>query len=172
MGTNSVKMNSDYSGGQAFAQRRYVTSVRDERIRDLMLEYTTFPTRAPQWEFRCRVIAEAKRLFGGNYNWFIMQDSNAQLVNWNYKFLLDTIRFIATGRRELDIHAWPMLLTDEPPTGLQLIGARADISAMFKKLALQTSVEAMLQRWCMQKNGFDDMMLTLNMLFGKAVVKV
>uniref|UniRef100_A0AB39CCT3 Virion structural protein n=1 Tax=Pseudomonas phage RVTF4 TaxID=3236931 RepID=A0AB39CCT3_9VIRU len=172
MGTNSVKMNSDYSGGQAFAQRRYITSVRDERIRDLMLEYTTFPTRTTQWEFRRRVIAEAKRLFGGNYNWFIMQDTNAQRVDWNYKFLLDTIRFIATGRRELDIHSWPMMLTDEPPTGLQLIGARSDIGDLFKKLALQTSTEAMIQKWLTQKNGFDDMMYTLNMLFGKATVKV
>lgn len=172
MGTNSVKMNSDYSGGQAQAQRRYITSVRDERVRDLMLEYTTFPTRTVHWEFRKRVIAEAKRLFGGNYNWFVMQDTNAERVDWNYKFLLDTIRFVATGRRELDIHSWPMMLTDEPPTGLQLIGGRAEIANLFKKLALSTSLEAMLQKWCMQPKGFDDLMQTLNMLFGKAAVRI
>lgn len=172
MGTTSVKMNSDYSGGQAQAQRRYATSIRDERVRDLMLEYTTFPTRTVHWDFRRRVITEAIRLFGGNYNWFIMQDANAQRVNWNYKFLLDTIRFIATGRRELDINSWPMMLTDEPPTGLQLIGARSDIADLFRKLALQTSTEAMIQKWCMQPKGFDDLMNTMNLLFGKATVRI
>jgi hypothetical protein len=172
MGTNSVKMNNEYSGGQAQAQRRYITSVRDERIRDLFQEFTTFPTRTEYWEFRRRVIAEAKRLFGGNYNWFILQDNNAQRVDWNYKFLLDTIRFIATGRRELSIHSWPMMLSDEPPTGLQLIGGRSDVQDLFKQLALATSIEAMLQKWCSQPKGFDDLMYTLHMLFGKATVRV
>lgn len=172
MGTNSVKMNSDYSGGQAFAKRRYITSVRDERVRDLMLEFTTFPTRTVYWDFRKRVIAEAKRLLGGNYNWFILQDNNAERVDWNYKFLIDTIRFIATGRRQLDIHSWPMMLTDEPPTGLQLIGDRNDIAQMFKQLALSTSVDAMIQKWVSHPKGFDDLMYTLDMLFGKATVKI
>lgn len=172
MGTNSVKMNNDYSGGQAQAQRRYITSVRDERVRDLFLEFTTFPTRTVHWDFQKRVIAEALRLFGGNYNWFIMQDSNAQRVDWNYKFLLDTIRFIATGRRELSIHTWPMMVTDEPPAGLQLIGVRTDVANLFKTLALSTSPEAMIQRWVSQPGGFDDLMYTLNILFGKATVKV
>lgn len=172
MGTNSVKMNSDYSGGQAQAQRRYITSVRDERVSDLFLEFTTFPTRTVHWDFRKRVIAEALRLFGGNYNWFILQDTNAQRVDWNYKFLLDTIRFIATGRRELNIHSWPLMLSDEPPTGLQLIGNRSGVQDLFKTLALSTSVEALIQKWCMQPKGFDDLMYTMHMLFGKAAVKV
>lgn len=172
MGTTAVKMNADYSGGQAQAQRRYITSVRDERIRDLYLEYTTFPTRAVYWDFQKRVLQEALRLFGGNYNWFIMQDTNAQRTDWNYKFLLDTIRFIATGRRELSIHSWPMMITDEPVAGQQLIGGRADIQKLFKTLALATSTEAMLQKWCMQPKGFDDLMFTLHILFGKATVKI
>lgn len=172
MGTTAVKMNSEYTGGQAQAQRRYITSVRDERVRDLYLEFTTFPTRTVYWDFQKRVIAEALRLFSGNYNWFILQDNNAQRVDWNYKFLLDTIRFIATGRRELSIHSWPMLVTDEPPAGLQLIGGREDVAKLFKTLALATSTEAMLQRWVSQPRGFEDLMYTLNLLFGKATVKI
>jgi hypothetical protein len=172
MGTNSVKMNSEYSGGQARAGRRYVTSVRDPRVQDLFTEYTNFPQRTAYWEFRSRVIQEAVRLLSGNYNWFILQDNNAQVVDWNYKFLMDTIRFIATGRRQVSIHQWPMLLSDEPPAGLSLVGGRRDIADLFKTLALQTSTEAMIQKWCMQPKGFDDLMFTLHLLFGKATIRI
>lgn len=172
MGTTAVKMNSDYSGGQAQASRRYITSTRDERVRDLFQEFTTFPTRTVHWDFQKRVVQEALRLLSGNYNWFILQDNNAQKVDWSYRFLIDTIRFIATGRREINIHQWPMLLSDEPVTGLQLIGGRSDIQDLFKKLALSTSTEAMLQKWCMQPKGFDDLMFTLHLLFGKATTKI
>ncbi|MCY1448816.1 hypothetical protein D9M71_655190 [compost metagenome] len=65
-----------------------------------------------------------------------------------------------------------MMLSDEPPTGLQLIGGRSDVQDLFKQLALGTSIEAMLQKWCMQPKGFDDLMFTLHMLFGKATVRI
>ncbi|MOA25787.1 hypothetical protein D3C78_1465350 [compost metagenome] len=111
-------------------------------------------------------------LFGGNYNWFIRQDNNGLILDHNYAFLIDTVRYIATGKRRLSIHTWPMLLTAEPPAGLHLIEERKEIAVLFQTLALNTGTHAMLQRWLSHKGGFDDMMYTMNMLFGTVPTKV
>lgn len=175
MPTNAVKpfdANREYSGGQAKAQQRFTMRQGDPRVVDLFVEYTNFPRRTVHWEFRKRVIDLARILFNGNYNWFIRQDNNAYITEHNYAFLQDTVRFIATGRRRLSIHTWPMLLTAEPASGLQLIEDRRVISELFKDLGLSTNNNNVLQKWLSQENGFDDLMYTLNMLFGSIPEKI
>ena len=175
MATNAVKpfdSNREYSGGQALSQQRFTMRQGDPRIVDLMVEYTNFPRRSVYWEFRKRVIDLARVKFAGNYNWFIRQDNNALIADHNYAFLKDTVRFIATGKRRMSIHTWPMLLTSEPPAGLQLIEDRRDISELFISFDLASDVDKMLQSWLKQKGGFDDLMYTLNMLFGSVPEKV
>jgi hypothetical protein len=174
MATNRVKEfgSRAYSGGQARPQNQYVSRPGDNKIHDLFLEYTVFPQRTVYWDFRKKVINEALRLFTGNFNWFIRQDSNAQVTGYSYEFLQDTLRFIATGRRRLDIHTWPGLISDEPESGVQLVENRHDIRGLFQLLQLSTSPEAMIQQWCSHKKGFDDMMYTLHLLFGTVSMRI
>lgn len=175
MPTNAVKpfdANREYSGGQAKAQQRFTMRAGDPRVVELFVEYTNFPRRTVYWEFRKRVIDLAQILFKGNYNWFIRQDNNAYITEHNYAFLQDTVRFIATGRRRLSIHTWPMLLTAEPSTGLHLIEDRRGIAELFMALGLGTDNNEVLQKWLSQKGGFDDLMYTLNMLFGSIPEKI
>jgi hypothetical protein len=161
-------MKSDYSGGQHRADKRYAISVRDEKILDLYTEYTSFPNRGASWEFQSRAIAEAVRVFGGNYNWFSLQDTNPELLDWSYKFVLDTLKFIATGKRSLDIYSWDMLISDDPLTGMQLVDNRQDVQNLLQELGLTISTLALIQRWVMQPNGFNDLMWTMHLLFGRA----
>lgn len=173
MATNPVKeFGRSYSGGQSRKTNAYIARPGDNKIHDLFMEYTTFSNRTGYWEFQSKVIVEAHRLFSGNFNWFIKQDSNAQVTGYAYEFLQDTLRYIATGRRRMDIHTWPGLLSDEPLGGVQLIENRHDIRGMFHTLQLATSAEAMIQKWMSHKGGFDDMMYTLHLLFGTVSVKV
>lgn len=168
MGTSTVKMHSSYSGGQSRADNRYIVSIRDERIVDLFIEYTSFPNRGGSWDFQSRAIAEAVRVFGGSFNWFALQDTNSQRISWNYKFVLDTLKFIATGKRSLDIYSWPMMLSTEPPTGKQLIGNRLDVQNLMQELGLVMPINTLLQRWVMQPGGIDDLIYSMHLLFGKA----
>ncbi|BEG72734.1 hypothetical protein [Pseudomonas phage vB_PaeM_PS119XW] len=175
MPTNAVKpfdANREYSGGQAKAQQRFTMRQGDPRVVELMVEYTNFPRRAVYWEFRKRVIDLALIKFSGNYNWFIRQDNNAMIADHNYAFLQDTVRFIATGKRRVNIHAWPMLLTAEPPAGVQLIEDRRDIAELFLSYNLSPNENDMLQEWLKKKGGFDDLMYTMNMLFGSVPEKI
>lgn len=160
-----------YSGGQADSQPPHYTREGDPQINALYDQYTASNGHTGTWEFRKQVIAAAKRLWNGNTNWFIRQDSNPMVVAYNYQFLLDTLRFVATGHRRVSIHAWPDLLSHNPEDGLTRISERQEIADLFTELALSTSVDAILQRWCSQPKGFDDLMVSLHLLFGEAHIK-
>ncbi|AEH03518.1 virion structural protein [Pseudomonas phage PhiPA3] len=172
--TNSVKpfdANKEYTGGQYKASQRFTMRQGDPRVHDLFVEYTNFPQRTVYWEFRKQVIDLALVLFGGNYNWFLRQDHNATLTGVNYDFLLDTVRFIATGKRRVNLHTWPALLTYEPTQPIN-VEERRNIAGLFHELNLSLDTKAIIQKWCTHKGGFDDLMYTMNMLFGTVPEKV
>lgn len=174
-GTNSVRPmgndSRDYSGGQFKATQRFTMRQGDPRVHQLYLDFTTYPRETIYWSFRRKVVDLAQQLFSGNFNWFIRQDTNALITDQNYMFLLDTVRFIATGHRRLSIYTWPTLLSYEVPLGAS-VDSRKEISNLFIELALNTDVNTIIQKWLSHKNGFNDMMYTLNMLFGNIPEKV
>lgn len=174
-GTNSVRPmgndSRDYSGGQFKAAQRFTMRQGDPRVHQLYLDFTTYPRETIYWSFRRKVVDLAQQLFSGNFNWFIRQDTNALITDQNYMFLLDTVRFIATGHRRLSIYTWPTLLSYEVPLGAS-VDSRKEISDLFIELALNTDVNTIIQKWLSHKNGFNDLMYTLNMLFGNIPEKV
>lgn len=164
--------NRDYSGGQAKAVKRFEMRLGDPRVHELFMEFTNFPKQAITWAFQKRLIELAQDLFAGEYSWFIRQDANALLNNQNYGFVLDTVRYIATGRRKFSIHTWPALLTYEVPTITESVEGRRDIYLLMQDLAVATQSDQFLAQWLSHKDGFNDMMYTLHMLFGNVPEKV
>jgi len=165
---NVVKQHHPgYSGGQASSSVRYDTREGDPEIVELMNRYTGPEAHSTTWEFRRQVIAAAVRLLKGNSNWFILQDTNPMVQEYNYLFLQDTLRYIATGHRQLSVYAWQDLLTHTPETALKDVKSRHEISDKFKELTLSTSLTALIQRWLSHPKGFDDFMFSLHLMFGR-----
>ncbi|WWV94191.1 virion structural protein [Pseudomonas phage vB_PaePAO1-KEN19] len=169
--TNAVRpFGRNYSGGQQQAISRFTARPGDPQVEELYLIFTNFPAQTAYWEFHKKVLACAIRLFSGNYNWFILQDNNSNIDSYNYQFLLDTVRYIATGHRRISITQWPMLLATEPDAGAQLIEPRAEIATLFNELKLDLDTVSMIQNWVKHKNGMNDLMYTLHLLFGSVEV--
>lgn len=164
--------NRDYSGGQAKASRRFEMRIGDPRVHNLFVEFTNFPKQAITWDFQKRVVELAQDLFAGEYSWFIRQDANALLKDQNYAFVLDTIRYIATGHRKFSIHTWPALLTYEVPVITESVEGRRDIYFLMQKLSVATSSDKFIAQWLSHKDGFNDLMYSLHMLFGNVPEKV
>lgn len=175
MSTNAVKPfpdGRDYSGGQIKPTKRFEMRRGDPRVHDLFVEFTNHPKRSVTWDFRKRVIDLAQELFEGDYSWFIRQDSNALIKDQNYAFILDTVQFIATGRRKFSIHTWPALVTYDVPVLNESVSGRREIYLLMERLQVPTATNAFIQRWVSQRNGFDDLMYTLHMLFGSVPEKI
>lgn len=170
---NRVKLfPRGYSGGQSSNDPTHTTRGGDPIVTQLWEQYTSPNNQSTAWSFRRQVIQAAKRLLSGRPNWFVKQDTNKLVKAYNYQFLLDTLRFIGTGRRRISIHAWPDLLSNHPIEGLDDVQERHDIADVFTQLGLTTSIDALIQMWCRHPHGFDDMVCTLNLLFGELPMKV
>ncbi len=173
--TNAVKPfpdNGEYSGGQVLPQPKFYTRKGDGRWHLLYEEYVNFPKRTVYWEYRRKVLNEAMRLLSGQYNWFIKQDHNNYVTGYKYEFLVDTLRYIATGRRRLDIHTWPMLIADEVESGLTDTMNRNQIRKTFDEYHLSYDNAELIAQWCSHPKGFDDMMFALNLLFGNSYYRI
>jgi hypothetical protein len=170
---NAVKLfPRGYSGGQAQSRARFTERGGDEEISALWERYTSPLNQSTQWSFRAKVIGAAKRLLSGNRSWFLSQDQNPYVAEYNYQFVIDTLRFIATGRRRLSVHAWRDLVSHAPASGLASVEERHAIADAFETFKLNTSVDQLLQLWLAQPGGFDDLINTLNILFGDIHIRV
>lgn len=160
-----------YSGGQADSQPDHKTRDGDPEITRLWSQYTSPNNQSTAWSFRRQVIESAIRLLNFRPNWFVMQDTNPNISDYNYRFILDTLRFIATGRRHISIHSWPDLLSNKPSQP-QEVSRRHGIEDTFEYHQLSRNACDIVQQWCSHPHGFDDMVWTLNLLFGDLSVKV
>lgn len=169
MATNAVKpfpKGRDYSGGQAKIQQKFTMRQGDPRVHDLFVEFTNHPRHAATWDFQKRVLEVAQDIFQGDYSWFMRQDSNALVRDQNYAFILDTVKFIATGRRKFSIHTWPTLVSYDVPVVNESVEGRRDIYRLIDELKVPSETNAFIQRWVSQPKGFDDLVYTLHLLFG------
>lgn len=178
MSTNLVRPTASmrqYSGGQNKAEPKFRMRQGFDEVNYLYMEYTNFPQRSSYWMFKKKVVMLAAKIFNsyGDMNWFLVQDLNASLHAQNINFIKDTLRFLATGRRRISIHSWPMLITSEYASGVhedRSIGIRG----IFLELGLDTTKtnNDLIQLWLSHPGGFDDLMFSLNMLFGNQPEKI
>ncbi|ABY62983.1 virion structural protein [Pseudomonas phage 201phi2-1] len=169
MSTNAVKPfpdGRDYSGGQIKPTKRFELREGDPRVHELFVEFTNFPKHAVTWDFQKRVINLAQELFEGEYSWFVRQDSNALIKDQNYAFILDTVRYIATGYRRFSIHTWPSLISYDVPVIRESVAGRRDIWFLMEELSVPGNTNAFIQKWLSHKDGFNDLVYTLHLLFG------
>ena len=154
--------------GTTFQQASTVEMVFREGIPEVVSLYREFTepgAKVNNWQFKRKVINLAMRLFNnGGTNWFLRADEDSSIQEYNYEFILDTVRYIATGRRRISMHAWPSLMSAHDPNAIRK--EHMAIRKLFSELALNVSTTELIQRWCSHKDGVYDLMFTLNLMFG------
>ena len=100
--------------------------------------------------------------FGGFINFVNENALYAKLTDHGYRFLQDTIKFIETGKRDIDILSWEYLLKtsdiyDKRQTGRSTI--RPPVASGY--------VDGSIAKWISHDGGFLDMLWSLKILFGK-----
>lgn len=96
------------------------------------------------------------------------QKNNPFLYGYNYEFLLDTLKFIQTGCRKVSIHNWKPLLAEwaEPHSDHRQRASSGQLDGMCR----YTTVDIVSQ-WCSHPGGFDDMVMTMGLMFGSSYKK-
>lgn len=165
--TSSAK---SYSGGQQKLTDNEVVLEGNSELDELMLEYINFPTRTVYWEYRSKFIRLVQKLLGsGTNNYFMVQQGNHLVTDLELDFLADTLRYVHTGKRKFSILAWLDLLgsdngdTTNPSKRSLIVDTYKDLGFNYPR---SVSVNETIQNWLAQDKGFDDMVFTINQLFG------
>lgn len=160
-----------YSGGMNKTDFTTTTIAGDPEVVKMWQEYVNPNIQTSDWVFRKRVLRLAMRLFSSR-DWFENQERNAHLHGYNYGFVVDTLRFIATGRRRMSVHVWADLVSHEH-TQQKDPSQRHEIMDFLRNhtLFMNNPPVGMIQKWCSRPGGIDDMICTLNLLFGDLTVR-
>lgn len=172
--------------GEPLAQQTYrVTDyktgtnglVANPHIEAIYAQYIKQSANTGSFEFRKQIIQLALVSFGTlRFDiWFAAQYRSPSAGDLHNRFLIDTLRFIMRGRRDMSLETWGSLLTitDEgdkigkmPPEAIKYFG-------MIQNGVLQNTESNMflidvLQQWCSKPNGLEDLLGTMHILFGNA----
>lgn len=130
------------------------------------------------WAFRADVMQTALRLMHPFREWLGYQKQNPFLTAQAYGFIADTCQFILEGRRSVSIRTRQSLL-DAPANALVGSGYvpfspnsfySADVH-ITRLLSEFQDDAAIMAAWQTHPNGISDLVMTMFVLFGKAIFR-
>lgn len=145
---------------QRSAESGVVVSQGDASIDTLYDLYMGRTVNTSSWAFRRQVLTQALRIFGNFQEWLEHQRANPSVAGRNRDFLEDTIQFIQTGKRQMEIMNWLDLMDEITPTDRPKM-----VHGPMALLSSANTVQV-LQTWCSRTNGIEDLVQTLYVLFG------
>lgn len=121
-------------------------------------------------EFRERILSAAFKSFNSLslYSWLQMQSMPETTGSLHEKFLDETLNYIVTGKREINIVQWIRLLEADTKT----LSVNFSFDKQFDRTRFtHTNFESNLttdivQRWVSLPDGFQDLMISLHVIFG------
>lgn len=128
--------------------------------------------------FNKAVIIEAFKSFGDNNfaDWIRLQKNSRYFTVNHQKFILETLKFIETGKRDTSIRTWEVILHREIIDDAEHVSKNpkfdTELKNFFTKqlddgLALSNSLLRIIPQWLSHRGGNEDLLLTLNIIFGK-----
>lgn len=157
----------EYDGGQASTDTATYVITGHPEVVELWRDYTTPGCRENGWTFYRRAIRLAMTLFSTQENFFKAADRNPSIHGYNYEFIMDTVRFIVTGQRNISVHMWPDLV-NHSDEGMIDVDRRHTMLDFLKgySSSMDQSTTGLIQRWIAQPDGINDLIHSLNILFG------
>ena len=134
--------------------------------------YTTFINN-DSFEYKREVIETCIRLYGDFYRWLHYQlIKNRFMHGINQEFLIDTLWFIKTGHRQMMLPTWESLITQYPDMEAEKRQQRLDDITLDGFMTSPGNwvnpYSNYIEEWTSHPDGFNDMLYTTYLLFGKA----
>lgn len=143
-----------------------INSRGDETVTELFRVYESGVIPINNMDFRLRVLDCAMRLFGDFHEWMLLQRNNPNLLGHNVGFLSDCIKYITTGKRDLQALTWLGLVTERSThTTLAHHMTLPELS-----VSKDVDTAQVIQLWCSRPNGFEDLVVALFLFFGHSLV--
>ncbi len=151
---------------QVSAGTGIVRSTGDAEVNQIYDELIQRQSNMESWDFRKRAMLLGVRVFNEFFRWAMDQQNNSAIQSYNYDFLVDTLNFINTGKRQLTTVNWLYLVSEEsyPNRGANMVRQHPLPLGMFNNKS-----EEVVSKWVGQPDGLEDMITSMFVLFGRSV---
>lgn len=141
-------------------------------IDQLWAETTGGKSYTTLFAFRERILKAALEAFGTEnfYDWVKLQVTNPYATTAHNNFINETLNFIATGQRTVNVNTWFSLIDIKDEVNNKSYHD-IKLAKFFRTnsnhdLQRPLSLENALIEWTKQEDGFNDLLSTLMVLFG------
>lgn len=128
--------------------------------------------------FNKAIIVEAFRSIGSNdlMDWIKIQKHSRYFTLNHQKFVLDTLKFIQTGKRNTSIRTWEVVLHRKYINDTEHVSNNVKFDSELKSFSqtqlkdgfvMSNSLLRIIPQWLSHRGGNEDLLLTLNIIFGK-----
>lgn len=148
----------------------YVNSYYDAAlVTEFKKTFFSLDCNQDSWIAKRTALELALVLFGSQFGtWCRKSTQLGSYYRRSDEFLEDTINFIHTGKREMSVDNWkPLLETSE---ALHKAGQLYRVKRERFSYPVAYPMSECLSRWCAHHNGLQDMVCTLDILFGEMTV--
>lgn len=125
---------------------------------------------AKTFEFKERIIAVAKAVFGCTYlhDWVSAQHSSPDWNEWNARWIDETLEFVLRDKsRQLSPSNWiAMLASEGGDTSMQETMIVREVFHTRERLGTAYTIEDFILRWLQVDGGIEDLAQSLHVLFG------
>lgn len=147
--------------------------ISNEEIEKLFKQHRLGDRSMASMAFREKILLAAGTAFGTTsfFDWCKLQQDSPYFTDMHRRFLNDTFKFIATGERSMNTSTWNQIIAVRPETPedrkttyLYQDFFKIHLGALMARPAF---INQTVVSWVSQPGGFEDMLATLNILFGK-----
>lgn len=148
----------------------------NDAIERLYKQLKSYERNFTSFNYRRSVLSEALRAFGTSSfrDWCKLQEDSYTFSENHRRFIEDTLKFVATGERNFGLMPWEFTLKQENAT-FKSRQKPFDFETFFNSTATNGNkdftVLNLVQLWVSQPKGFEDMLVSLHLIFGKTEVK-
>jgi len=147
---------------------RKLDSAPDDNVTAEYVRWQQDRAGSRSWATHENAIKLGISMFGDFKNWLREQQDNPNLSPHAWNFLLETIRFINTGERRINVftHTSLILMDVEMFHRMPMNDRKVYLSDV-----LLPSSDTVFTHWLRQPNGFNDMLCSLAVFFGNTQPK-
>lgn len=142
-----------------------------KEIDDLYEEWSKDTKLVKTMDFRERIIKATKKSFNSTsiYNWFNMQSNATTVTSLHENFILETINFVLGIPRNIQTSQWVRLLEISEKAQSVTINVDKFFNQELYRNEIKFSSSLLsdfIVGWTSQPNGFEDLLLSLYVIFG------
>lgn len=153
-------------------------AVGSPAINEIFRQILSHERQLTNFNFREIILKEALATFASTSftNWLYIQTNSPRFSAMHRDFLEDTVRMVLTGKRKMSIDNWLITMSRAEPTFFQqklefspetrkLID-RGESQCISMSAAIMSDIHETIASWISYRNGFEDFVQTLYLLFG------